>query len=471
MVIKMKRSKILTFFLFTIIFAPFLNIGLGFFGDMLSFVCILFILVYMIKSLQSGRIQISKGVLNLIGILVISFIYTLFTSLLTIYEIKDFTAVLRPIRAIIVFLGVYIFVGYYIDYYGEQFLERIMNDIYLAIGIHAAIMIIELIIPELRNFIYHYTFADRVDEYNQQFRMAGLAMGGGSQLSVFQSLGAIIFPFVFKVSNKLKTKVIHIIIILMIFASVILSGRSGVYIILIFLPLGYFLNRKIIRIKVNIPKKSQLIYIILILCMVSALLMNNNDVKLLEVTTNGHIAMSYKIAKYRAFETFTGIFKTGKLNDRTINILISQHMKFPDSVPILLFGNPSLLDVGQRGVDSDIGYIRFLFGYGVIGSFILYLFYIFSLIYAYRFRKINSLFSSLTIIMLIIILIFQAKEVFVFARMGFSITSLLTVSMFYYNSILKKENNIGVKTTEREEGYNEIPCNDNNIHTKGNSKN
>jgi hypothetical protein len=93
-----------------------------------------------------------------------------------------------------------------------------------------------------------------------------------------------------------------------------------------------------------------------------------------------------------------------------------------------MFGNPRLIELDQgdsnRIIDSDVGYVRLLFGYGILGSLLHYVFYLIIVIQSYRLIGFDRRLAVFCLLFGLAMLVFNGKEVFVFARIGLSITLL-----------------------------------------------
>ena len=119
-------------------------------------------------------------------------------------------------------------------------------------------------------------------------------------------------------------------------------------------------------------------------------------------------------------------FKNGSVEVKTLTIL-SSHWFIPDDIKTLLFGNPSSFD--EERISSDIGFIRILYGFGLIGSIIFYGFFIY--IFLKMIKKLNKIEEKLIIIILaILFIITEIKEPFLFKV---SINSFILLLFLFIN--------------------------------------
>ena len=108
------------------------------------------------------------------------------------------------------------------------------------------------------------------------------------------------------------------------------------------------------------------------------------------------------------------ILESGSLlENHTIQLLLSTHYFLPDDTFTLLFGcGSSGRDSVNTGfyLSSDVGYVRNIFAYGIVGSFLLYAIYLTILINSLMNLK-NSYILKYTFIATVMLFVFQLKEV------------------------------------------------------------
>ena len=128
----------------------------------------------------------------------------------------------------------------------------------------------------------------------------------------------------------------------------------------------------------------------------------------------------------RSFDVLIESREAGAYQSTTTDEL-KEMIQLPHEFSVIMFGNPFyFLNAGSvdRIVDSDIGYVVYLWSFGIVGSIIYYCFYFYLAILSYKKRNSNDYFKA-CILVTLIILFFQAKEFFIYARVGFSIHMLL----------------------------------------------
>ena len=413
---------------FLIIFSPVLDIGLGPFSDLIVLFSLCLVLIWLIFYRNK---KIDGFIIDLSILLLLIFIFSSVALVITDiqYFIEGLRGPLRPIRALITLLGCYLLCRFYLEEYGENKIKEIVpKHIYFAISFHALIMTLQFFIPDFRDVIYSFTTAKNQIEFYQEFRMAGLAGAGGAQISAFQSLGFFIGLHL-AFNSKIK---FHVFLIsqLLIILSCFFSGRTGLYIILVgslaYIPIAfYFQNFK--GFKRFILGSAGVLF--LFTGLFSQLYSSNfYDIQFLSV------------AFQRNFEAFLSFQETGTFQESTILTLLDMII-LPTDIETIVFGDYRLwADSGTHGsglpriLDSDIGYIRFLWSYGIFVSILNYIFYIF-LAYCVWKSKSHSSLKFLCIFLISMIFILHFKEIFIFTRTGLSIICLISFSAIMRHNV------------------------------------
>jgi hypothetical protein len=374
-------------------------------------------------------VKISPAILGQSMPLLLLFAFSLSTVLVfdAAHIATDTQGLLRPVRALVTLFGMFYFVNIFkIKYQNEDWQYKLIKWIYYVLFIQAVIMLIQFQFPAFRDIMYSYTNAQNVLAYNQRFRMAGLSGAGGAQLSIFQGMAYILLPYLTRHSKK-KSNVSYYVMLAAITFSILLCGRSGLVELIVFMPLSYCCINRLDRTKVIRLLFKMVLSGLLLLFIIYALSQF--------ITTLPPTSM-LRFAFMRTFSDFYAYSNTGQVHLSTIDT-ISKMFYLPNSAILFLFGQLQYVS-GYRGVNSDIGYIRFLFGYGIIGSVIAYSFYTRGISLAKRYLKSQYPLSILVILTYSSILFFQFKEILCFSKTGLSITSLL-LCILLLSSRIKNE--------------------------------
>ncbi|MBL0191338.1 MAG: hypothetical protein IPQ18_08335 [Saprospiraceae bacterium] len=132
----------------------------------------------------------------------------------------------------------------------------------------------------------------------------------------------------------------------------------------------------------------------------------------------------------RNLDTFLDYRDKGNFDDETVHIL-SNHLLLPNSFKTILIGNPEHIINTQfeRTLQSDIGYIRNIWGMGYVFAFLFWFPILYFTIIAFNLRhKFES--ANILLILSLIMLLFHAKENYLYVRMFLSIYSIILFSLF-----------------------------------------
>jgi hypothetical protein len=257
---------------------------------------------------------------------------------------------------------------------------------------------------------------------------------GGSILSVVQSIGVIMLPFIS--DNSLIKRVVRIIFVALIIGSVLICGRSGVLSIIVCLPIAYMSMYSILTPKFLIRIS------IIILCFIGLLSILFIFINSLPVDDPLSLVLN------RTLDTYINLNETGNLQDETTSDLLNNHLIFPNKFSILVLGQPeNLINFGvNRTLNSDLGYIRDIWSFGLPGA-IIYMFPILWSLYKVFVSHFKNNASKMLIVVSLIYLLFNFKEPYLYVRMLWSIYSII-IACHYINksSFLKLKSESQVLT-------------------------
>jgi len=305
------------------------------------------------------------------------FYYSFMVAILK--ETYDFTLA----YAYFLFFFEYLLGGVVLTYYLSKYrcltLINLLKVFVWMSFIQAIIIFLMLLIPSLKDLIYSLLRADiresimSVNERYGGIRGAGLAASVTYDLSIIQSFALVfINSFYFKL-EKNSSKIKYIIMYLIILLSVFVSGRTGwlgigfsLYLLFAFplIPkkIRFIFNMK--HFKKRVGFLSRLLGMILILVLISFIFLSNDFIELI----------TEKAFPF-AFEMFINYYEEGKFETTSSNVVQKMIIRIPSDA--LLFGH-GLFYNSQGGyyMHTDIGYIRHILFYGMVGSLLLYSFYI-----------------------------------------------------------------------------------------------
>lgn len=349
-----------------------------------------------------------------------------FTYVLVSISIYPFTTqedyirvILIPIRILVTMYGGFVLVYLLNDKYKNEYFDVLLKFIFCSILIHGLIMAYQFYDPNFKDLIYFYTSTGDFrssNEYN--FRMGGLTGNpGDSILSVVQSLGIIMIPWMFKRAS-LFGKLFLFIGGVFVFYSILICGRSGIWATIIMLPISVYLasDKKGAALLVMLFSRT---FIFIALFALVLFLFDH---------TEAESPLYYALK--RSLDTFLDYKESGNFEDHTVQA-ITTFVLFPTDIKILFFGNGEHMVNTQfsRTLDSDIGYIRNMWAMGIIVASLYWapIFY-YTIVAAKLVRKYKP--AALLLCCSLIMLVFHAKESYLYVRMFLSIYSLMLFSLY-----------------------------------------
>jgi hypothetical protein len=348
---------------------------------------------------------------------------SLLTALLHQYDATGsevFASIFSPVRVILTLLGGYFVCVSIQKSYADEAPRIMLQLVFWSVALHAGIMVLQFYSVGFRNFVYAYTTTGQFrSSFEYNFRMGGFSgTSGGAMLSVAQSAGLAIAPFLLKV-NKGKSSLLIIAACILIASSILICGRSGLWSALVFVPVAFVLSNGF---SFKVIAKMTSVALLAILSI--AFLVN------FAVNRSGDNLTSQALG--RTLDTFVKLQQTGQFQDESVSTLEGMVL-LPDEVSIILFGDGEhLLNKGfGRELNSDIGYIRNLWGYGFIGTLLFLLPFLFGVAMSIRYFATEPS-ARILLVISMMIAVFHAKESAMYARMLLSIWAIF-IAMLYLN--------------------------------------
>lgn len=340
------------------------------------------------------------------------------------YAIADIVRILlRPLRIIITFLG-----GYYVIWIGMNKWKlkesHVLFLLYMVFAAHALIMVFQFISPSFKDWIYDLTFTGEFrSSFGYNFRMGGLSGGsGGAILSSVMGVGLIFPAFAWRSASK-SFRVVYLLLTPLLFTSILISGRSGLFIAFLAFGILIFLSSQ---------NPLMLLRRVLVIIICTVMIVGGAVIgyEYLEPESDLHYALG------RTLDTFLALRESGQLGDSGFSTY-KNFFQLPNDLAVWLFGDPEYLvnDQFDRLVDSDIGFIRNVWSYGMFFA-ALFWFPIFAFI-KYSLKRPTDTFKSLTVLFLVMV-IMHIKESGFYVRMFWSIVSLFFAMSYLEDKYLKE---------------------------------
>ena len=270
-----------------------------------------------------------------------------------------------------------------------------MLRIILLLGLMNSIFsILCLVSSSFSNFFYSIIHSNpKLFEY-PIFRPSGLIYDGYSYASTLYSIFIIIALNYYKEATSNRDKVFSVFCFFVFLINITFLGRVGLAITLIYLV--YFIFKNFSFTKRTIKQLSISLILLLILFMQ---LMNSNSVILnyFEWSTNFLVLL---------FDSNQSI-----LDNSTINELLSNHFNFSMPISGWIFGSPKLLIYNSY----DPGITRLIIGYGLVVTIIFFSSLFLMASYVNRSKKMNQITKEISITILLIIILGNFKDFYVFS--------------------------------------------------------
>jgi hypothetical protein len=272
-------------------------------------------------------------------------------------------------------------------------LVDVVNYIIWLAVIQSVIMLGMLAMPSFKSFIFNIQNSDRQFLHLESggFRMLGLAYGVVWDLGIVQSLSSIFIVWLIPKTKSARKIWLLAIAYLLIFASILMSGRTGfVGILLSILLLFYNLlsGGSLMMYRKFISRI--LITLIIVLNLIYASL--SPDIRDL---------ITEKVLPW-AFEMFINSQEGSGVETQSTNQL--KDMYFDISNSTFLMGDGYYRDPNDSAayyMGTDAGYMRQILFYGIFGSLILYSFYFF--IFKNMLLKSLKMYDNSTAVMIFLI--------------------------------------------------------------------
>lgn len=316
---------------------------------------------------------------------------------------------------------VYIFLKFNISF------KNLILYLQIIIFIQALFVIFYFFNIDFKNWTLDFIPASGNLDPRLDFRSRGLMNGASATGSLMMSFGLIFTAYLAVVSEVKKRYFFYFSISFsLILISIFFIGRTGFLIVPFvgFYFLFIYIYKKEFRNNIKIFVGYIFTYLSIGFVFLSILMYLN--------------LLSIDLTKFNTvlnWVTNEINFQNGSMEIKTLTIL-SSHWFVPDDIKTFLFGNPSSFD--EERILSDIGFIRILYGFGIIGSILFYGFFIF--VFLKMIQKLEKIEEKLIIIIFAILLfITEIKEPFLFKVSINSFILLLFLFINFNPSYNKKE--------------------------------
>lgn len=410
-----------------IIVAPPLRTPLGIYGDPQ-----LWLPIVMLLALLS---RIFKDILSInqlrytITFLFLSILLAVCSSLAE--GAGNVYGMMRLCKALIVFLGIACFTQLIKERYGVVAFRHYFPLItYLIISLNGCVMAAQFFSPTFFTMTREYTLAGAYTEIlydpTGEYRMPGLSLSGGAQISLFQSIAILLYPILVLTERSLIRIIIYTALLFINVFGVMISGRSGFYNLAALAPVMFILILHDRR-RFDIEWRRGAIIIAACIIVISGLLYAVEDTE--EIAKR--ISPSLASAISRNLDFLSG--QTGFIRNETTEVLWYSHIRWPDNLQTWLIGSPEVME--ERGLlrtlDSDIGYIVSINAFGIVNTLLQLIVNLMPCIIALRYRSHSIRLGYAAIAVSGSVLLFNAKEVMFFTRMAWPLQMIIWCAFVY----------------------------------------
>lgn len=420
MMTKENKNILFSLLTFSFIFSPFISIAS--INIPIPYIINAILMIAYIYLLFKSK-KISVNILKILALMGCYIFYFLIVSIYNNYYDTELSTLY--FFGFINILNAYIIANLYIENYQLDAGLKIIEHVFYACSIHALIMLLAFLMPDFSRILYSFVILNDTGEEFIELgvRSPGLTNSGGDHLSMIQAIGFICgYQLLLNYKLNLKKVILYVLCFVLLIISIMLSARSGY--ILLFIGCIYLTYKQASARIWNLKINKKLVYVTsatIIIALTSFILIYY----LLEKS-------EYSRLFNRAFEFILNYQQTGSFSTNSTDAMSSMYF-LPSSEYHLLFGSADFgRNINTNGfLHSDIGYVRLIYGSGLIGILLIALPFI--LIY-YQARKIKfEPLSLITIAILIVIAIFNFKVLHLYgSRQSFKV-----LFIFYFILINK----------------------------------
>lgn len=330
---------------------------------------------------------------------------------------------LRFGRILVHFLGCVYLMRFYLRRYGQELGRRLLTHMFWAIGIHAVVMLSMYVIPSVRLFIGQLTVEPTHQSYAAMVtsgkRIGGL-VASLDGLSVVQSFGLLLFAVIVLFAGTGRSLAMAVVVPL-ILISVVISGRTGMILLIVYLPfMLLFYRARLAR---------SVIYVVMGLI---------GGVALFYFVSPGYSVEERFSGELERLEFLVGSYEPGGGASRgAVAKLISDYRDdWPEEMDVLILGSGSSSRYTNFRA-ADPGYILDVYGVGIVGSLVMVGCYLGAVVLVWRFRAVDRYVAMPALLFLFASLLVNGKVRFLYARVGMPIAVYLLFALLLETCALR----------------------------------
>lgn len=379
-------------------------------------------LLLAVVSFVGMRATLPRAVLLLLGMLSA---LTLHACLVVAsHGAEDLQIVLRSARATLNLLGGVGLAWLYGRVHGRAAGSRALRDLHGVIVAHGAIILVLYLFPAVREAVYAVTQASRYVNLTASFllglRVPGLTYGL-SQTSVVQMFGIVLLWAWVRERGLGAGRVVWSgLAVILLLLSILLTGRSGLVLLLIVTPLLVLSTwrmdsrptRPVETVRGRLARLGGLTAAATVLALFAA--------------AAPQAFRDYNLAQ--ALEAWRWVTDAG---DTATSRALGEMLMVPEDPVTLVLGSGNLGRSQLGYLPSDIGYVRVLFAVGLVGSILLMLPFLYGIWLALKGRNGSTGVATALLVTLTASLILHGKEMALMTRNQWSVEVFLLGILLY----------------------------------------
>lgn len=416
------KDNLFVLYLFLVIFAPPLVPKINSM-IVVAFLSFLYMIIYLKHDfLEILKLKFIKTFILLYGLFVF---YLLFIIIINFYSLEEVILVsYRFLLICPIFLTCIIFIILYIKK-NDYSLEFVISAICKAGLIQLIITLLCLFFPSFKTLLIEFQYFITGNELLIREGVVQNRFNGFSE-SLLDSFGfgtGIIAILPIYLSYKLKNPKYYIVSFILVLVP-FFNARSGlvIYFILFLFSILTLLNTRDLELK----KKFLKVYIIISIFFVISLILLY------------FLFPNYVNSMTKDFASIINFFIDGTLNapglDTASNLFSNRFWTFSNSLVEIIFGTGHTVFGNGFVIQSDVGYVNDVWLFGIVGSILLYISFIYLGSYVLK-NSQESLYKILTIGLIVSLFVFQIKGRAFMYSVG---TSTILIILFCISYIEKR---------------------------------
>jgi hypothetical protein len=292
--------------------------------------------------------------------------------------------------------------------YGASYQHTLLLHLYYVGVAHGLIMIASFLSPAVTEFLQAHFYHSEKALVAWQVRVPGVLFEGFSILSLAQAMTAIcgmtlLFAASHSVVGQSRTKILSGLVIILI--SIMLSGRLGLIVFFVAILFLLMLNVGALQKKWFLGTAASVF--IVVVGLIAGMFIYGAESEAFGGNVGHSLELIYNIMEY------------GEFRSRASDELLQNEYFLPTDLFSTIVGTGNF-GRGDSYVESDVGYVIFIFGAGIIGLLASVGFYLVSGFQAYSARHELRTISQAVLTFVFVVFIVNFKDIIFFHLVGFS---------------------------------------------------